>query len=396
MDTPVAGLTPQDTVCLLQVLEVVASTPSLRSISLVGNSLGGLYARYATKLLYREEEGTEPDPNDTNGGENAGFDATRAMTSNLTEILEVGARRRAYSTNDVAATRLGERDILRLTDTMKNRTATAQDAVGRGEPENDRVGDNAGVSGTVAGLKPAVFVTIAAPNLGVRRFTYIPLPSPLHGLASVFVGKTGSDLFLGRSRNEPSQIDRTITPARMIEAAVSVTAAMRETLVGKRSDSFMAMGAMDTAAAAMNRDGDTTCREQDDAPLLYHMATSEEFLKPLKAFRTRRAYANRRGDFMVPYGTAAFIEPNEEDGAEGTAEGLKALGIADQVLGARQGTIVGTSSVPAALSRSASTGYIFDVVFGSGERKERESMEDEMAAGLNSCGWQKVRPAAEV
>jgi hypothetical protein len=41
--------------------------------------------------------------------------------------------------------------------------------------------------------------------------------------------------------------------------------------------------------------------------LLFRMAADEKFLRPLKAFEKRRAYANLRQDFMVPLGTAAFM-----------------------------------------------------------------------------------------
>ncbi|CAN0539524.1 unnamed protein product, partial [Scytosiphon promiscuus] len=40
-----------------QIRWVVERTPSLCRISLVGNSLGGLYVRYAVKLLYRADGG---------------------------------------------------------------------------------------------------------------------------------------------------------------------------------------------------------------------------------------------------------------------------------------------------------------------------------------------------
>jgi len=37
------------------------------------------------------------------------------------------------------------------------------------------------------------------------------------------------------------------------------------------------------------------------------MTTEKAFLRPLLAFRHRRAYANVRGDLLVPVGTAAFM-----------------------------------------------------------------------------------------
>jgi pimeloyl-ACP methyl ester carboxylesterase len=43
-----------------------------------------------------------------------------------------------------------------------------------------------------------------------------------------------------------------------------------------------------------------------DTPLLHEMATSEEFLAPLRKFRRRVLYANVKNDFQVPYATAAL------------------------------------------------------------------------------------------
>ncbi|CAM9441241.1 unnamed protein product [Ectocarpus sp. 4 AP-2014] len=299
-----------------EILEVVQSTPSLSRISLVGNSLGGLYARYAAKLLYRDE---------TTGGDS-------------------------------------------------------------------------GTGATVAGLSPSVFMTFATPHLGVRRFTYVPLPSPLHSLAGVFVGETGHDLFLRRKRGGGGEVGG------------------------------------EAAAPAAANDG----RENS---LLYNMATTEDFLRPLKAFQWRRAYVNRRGDFMVPYGTAAFVEPDEGDGSDASpsgrddaktgeeeeqhvsesdvvvsrgvssppdgaaaalAAGTGSFTFADRLLGAKNAAIVGVSRVPAAgaaAAAAAAAAARSDSDSGVGERagavkKEeahaRKSMEEEMAAGLNSCGWEKV------
>jgi hypothetical protein len=39
-------------------------------------------------------------------------------------------------------------------------------------------------------------VTTATPHIGIRSFTYVPVPAPLRPLANIFVGQTGDDLFL--------------------------------------------------------------------------------------------------------------------------------------------------------------------------------------------------------
>lgn len=47
--------------------------------------------------------------------------------------------------------------------------------------------------------------------------------------------------------------------------------------------------------------------------LLYEMATSSRYLRPLRAFRHRRAYANLQHDALVPLGTAAILPDAEVD-----------------------------------------------------------------------------------
>jgi predicted esterase len=145
--------------------EVVKSYPSLRRVSLIGNSLGGIYVRHMASLLYDKR------------------------------------------------------------------------------------------SGTLAGLQPACLVTIATPHLGVRSHTFLPI-GPAWTVAATALGKTGVDLFLADAN-----------------------------------------------------------RTQGEQPLLVKMATDNHFLEPLRAFRSRRVYANLRGDLLVPCSTAAIGPHNESERA---------------------------------------------------------------------------------
>mmetsp|Transcript_56761 Transcript_56761/g.130342 ORF Transcript_56761/g.130342 Transcript_56761/m.130342 type:complete len:374 (-) Transcript_56761:188-1309(-) len=99
-------------------------------------------------------------------------------------------------------------------------------------------------AGTMAGLIPDAFITIGCPHLGVRRFTFAPLPALLHRLGGLVAGRTANELLLrdGRDRQQP---------------------------------------------------------------LLLQMSGGR-FARALSAFRRRRLYANLVGDFMVPFGTAAI------------------------------------------------------------------------------------------
>ncbi|CAE8581264.1 unnamed protein product, partial [Polarella glacialis] len=110
---------------------------------------------------------------------------------------------------------------------------------------------------TLAGLRPATFVSIGCPHLGIRRFTFLPVPDVLHGASRAVVGRTGEDLFLLGS----------------------------EPLLPKMAE------------------------------------PGGRFDRGLRAFRRRGLYANLWGDFMapwaVPFGTAA-LEPEWGPGARVT------------------------------------------------------------------------------
>lgn len=112
----------------------------------------------------------------------------------------------------------------------------------------------------LSGLSPRYFMTIATPHLGVRDFTYfddigLPPPDSLKHLASRLLLRTGRDLFL----------------------------------------------------TDCNRDANT----YSDDCLVYRMATSEEFIQPLRSFKNRRLYANLHFDSVVPCGTAAILSKAE-------------------------------------------------------------------------------------
>lgn len=301
-----------------QVEGVVKSHPSLTRISLVGNSLGGLYVRYAAKILYRGH----PDNSE---------DSQQPIHED--------------ETDDISA------------DSMTPAPP------GGGENASKRKGASASKTrfgGTVAGLEPSVFMTIAAPHLGVRSFTYVPLHPKLKPLASAFAGKSGSDLFMLTSRDGNGEAVRSETG-----------------------------------------ESDGLARRS----LLYEMSTSEEYLLPLKVFRRRRAYANRRGDFMVPYSTAAFVEPGEGDGEENASEIARRKGIPvgtgwfsirDRIVGAKEGSVVGftriTASTPQEIEDDKdSSGRLETNGRRNRKKADIKTIETKMAAGLNSCGWEKVR-----
>ncbi|XP_057470710.1 uncharacterized protein LOC130759580 [Actinidia eriantha] len=121
-----------------EVMQVVKRTESLKRISFLAHSLGGLFARYAVSVLYSPAYFSSDESNDLSAATNA-----------------------------------------------NSRT-----------PCSSR-------RGMIAGLEPVNFITLATPHLGVRGKKQLPLllgvpilEKLAPSIASIFVGRTGSQLFL--------------------------------------------------------------------------------------------------------------------------------------------------------------------------------------------------------
>ncbi|XP_057463160.1 uncharacterized protein LOC130753196 isoform X2 [Actinidia eriantha] len=130
-----------------EVMQVVKRTKSLKRISFLAHSLGGLFARYAVSVLYSP----------------------------------------AYFSSD-------ESKDLSSSTNANSRT-----------PCSSR-------RGMIAGLEPVNFITLATPHLGVRGKKQLPLllgvpilEKLAPSIASIFVGRTGSQLFLtdGKPKKPP-------------------------------------------------------------------------------------------------------------------------------------------------------------------------------------------------
>lgn len=146
-----------------EILNCVANNRNLKRLSVVGNSLGGLYTRYAMKLLFNDSDKT------------------------------------------------------------------------------------------IGGLKPNRFMSIATPHLGVQNWTFV---DDFGYTAPMFVKRLVSRSMLSTGRDIFSMEDKNI----------------------------------------------------EEETLLFKMATNEAFLSPLRCFLDRRLYANLNRDFVVPLGTAAFMD----------------------------------------------------------------------------------------
>ncbi|XP_004485889.2 uncharacterized protein [Cicer arietinum] len=133
-----------------EVMQVVKKTKSLKRISFVAHSLGGLFARYAISVLYS--------PDTYNSGQLG--DSMNCMMEN--------SQRTDFS------------------------------------------------RGTIAGLEPINFITLATPHLGVRGKKQLPflfgvsiLEKLVAPIAPLFIGRTGTQLFLTDGEpNKPSLLLR--------------------------------------------------------------------------------------------------------------------------------------------------------------------------------------------
>ena len=190
-------------------------------------------------------------------------------------------------------------------------------------------------TGRMAGLSPEALVTIGCPHLGVRRHTFLPLPSRLHALGGVVAGRTADDLLL-----------------------------------------------------------------RDEGALLQQMAErGGRYGEALRAFGRRRLYANLRGDFMVPFGTAAL----ESAWGAGVGDGRRAEELARLLLRPTGGQRAGEGAAAAGVDEAALSGRADGLAL---VRQPGEGLlgpdgpeewadggggpEDRMATELRSAGWSRV------
>lgn len=252
-----------------EVMQVVKKTESLKRISFLAHSLGGLFARYAISIIYSPEG------------------VTREQSNKVPDLTNVNS------------------------ETM---------------PSLRR--------GTIAGLEPVNFITLATPHLGVRGRKQLPfllgvtfLEKLAPSLASVFVGRTGCQLFL-------------------------------------------------------------TDGKSDKPPLLLRMASNSEdgkFLSALGAFKCRILYANVSYDHMVGWRTSSvrretelFKPPRKSlDGYKHIVDVEYCPPVSSE----------GPHFTPeAAKAKEAAQ----DAPNPKNTLEYHEIMEEEMIRGLQQLGWKKV------
>ncbi|KAL7243583.1 hypothetical protein ACSBR1_015894 [Camellia fascicularis] len=252
-----------------EVIQIVKRTESLKRISFLAHSLGGLFARYAIAVLYSPDAFGSDQSNDVPASTNA-----------------------------------------------NSKTACSSKR------------------GTIAGLEPVNFITLATPHLGVRGKKQLPfllgvpiLEKLAPSIASIFVGRTGSQLFL-------------------------------------------------------------TDGEPNKPPLVLRMASDCEdgkFLSALGAFRCRILYANVSFDHMVGWRTSSirretelFKPPRQSlDGYKHVVDVLYCPPISPE----------GTHFPPEAAKAKEAAQIAPSPV---NAMDYHEIMEEEMIRGLQQLGWKKV------
>ncbi|GAX26672.1 hypothetical protein FisN_2Hh390 [Fistulifera solaris] len=113
--------------------------------------------------------------------------------------------------------------------------------------------------------------------------------------------------------------------------------------------------------------------------LLKRMATTDEFLRPLRAFRKRIAYANAYAtDFPVPVRTAAFLSESSSYPHHFVEEGDDA----DKLVVDDNGLVIATLHTPAQ--------HLVDKDFNHSVSDDENDDLVEMSRSLDSLGWKKV------
>ena len=181
------------------------------------------------------------------------------------------------------------------------------------------------------GLKAHTLVTTCAPHLGVRRYLFVPLPPPVLALGRFLVGQTAEDLLL-----------------------------------------------RDAAG-------------QGGSPLLYQMSRpSSRHGRALRAFERRRLYANLKGDFMVPFGTAAIETGrwgagirDEQLASDFYSTGRAGIDFVDRrVCDGDEDGIAVVCEVPAEHARGDE--------LADATPPDDATLEEAMRRGLSACSWSKV------
>jgi len=131
--------------------------------------------------------------------------------------------------------------------------------------------------------------------------------------------------------------------------------------------------------------------------LLFVMATDGNFLKPLRAFKRRRLYANLLKDSVVPLGTGAFLRDGDVADLRrihSEKSGLVATLITTPFnLSDPAGLCVGLKEPTKLNSEVTDNGEVSCPCPATGTRgvsMDENELYNTMIRSLDSCGWEKV------
>ncbi|PHJ21260.1 serine esterase protein [Cystoisospora suis] len=328
-----------------EVRRDVRRHPSLRYICFIGFSLGGLYMRYAVRLLYTPPSGAAP-----------------ATVCGLTPLCigtvaspHLGVRRFSYVPLPEGFLRPLISSYLRLTSRLRgNRKGSrglgkkSSDSMGlssgrisRGEsvPSLTSLAFEAGTDGEEGQGGRRERYSISGREEETRRSDGCVSPSAAQQVyaqaaAEFIVG--GESEVLAQAESEDAEEESSCGPnlGRLSQLYESTTLADLMLLSASEQKRELEMQGEKTGGTPFwfwgrsqshnetnavaehetkeqnteeSQEGNVEKEADDDEPLLVQMSKGV-FVESLQAFKHRRLYANARGDILVPLGTAA-IEP---------------------------------------------------------------------------------------
>ncbi|KAL3804029.1 hypothetical protein HJC23_006420 [Cyclotella cryptica] len=231
--------------------------------SIVGNSLGGLYARYAISLIPRQ------------------------LSIPLSRNPSITDESPTTTSKTPAAAEASAVETIAPSSTTQSPPPTSSSSSTTAAHHHHS--NNQSIH-----LHPNVFCTTATPHLGVSQHTYLPIPRFAETIIGTGMGTTGRDLFRLNCDKNLSSSSNTLT---------------------RRWSSSNSIGDSDKKNSNEDK-GESGNEEQVDEEMeciIRNMCLQEKYLTPLRNFRRRIAYANAyRTDFQVPTETAAFLNSESE------------------------------------------------------------------------------------
>ncbi|GAQ82837.1 hypothetical protein KFL_001260070 [Klebsormidium nitens] len=378
-----------------EVKQVVKDNPGLSRISFVGHSLGGLIARHAIAVLYK-------DPSSDRGVDvtapNGGFEVNATEEEGEADTLsdssqQEGAQRLDDSEQllDAASTE-GEAGKKaesgnKLFEQLKGRFKIGSQKDGKKAIERppSRVKSYSFLkpSGkvTIAGLKPVHFITMASPHLGCRGNKQLPFLlgiRPLESLgpkiAHIAIGETGRHLFLadGTENDPPLLLKMTrdtealpfMSALGAFELRIAYANATYDHLVGWRTSCIRREGELPKLPKRWPDEKYKFIMGVDDCPAIplseREASSSEGSARSLQSTTSRSAES---GD--------ADVAAREENHVAHHLEGVP----------------VEAHKVPPQLEPANESQ---DWGNWSGKKTHTDTLEEEMIAGLQQVPWRKV------